>query len=103
MTIIARFFIHNAKIDVQHDGEIAAHVTLKACQRADGDNVSWTKWTPTGELTMSVLNPSAATFFRDHVGRDCRISIELEDDERHYGGEHQSAAEVDRIASAPQS
>lgn len=98
--IVARFFISNAEVSAQHDGSIAANVTMKACQRTDADNVSWTKWTPSGELTMSVLNPDAAAFFRDNVGRDCRVTIELEDDTRQYGGEYVSQIDHDRVAAA---
>lgn len=95
-TIIARFFISRCEVWQQSDGTIAANVTLKACQRADGDNVSWTKWTPTGEMTKTVLNPKAAEFYRDNVGRDVRISIQLEDD-RVWSGLYTSEAEQERI------
>ncbi len=98
--IVARFFISKADVFAQHDGSIGASVTMKACQRTDADNVSWTKWTPSGEITMSVLNPDAAAFFRDHVGRDCRVMIELEDDARHYGGEYVSQVDHDRVTAA---
>lgn len=96
MGVVARFFITQANVSQQHDGQIAADVTLKACQRSDQDNVSWTKWTPSGELTMTVLNPNAAAFFRDNVGRDCTLTIELAGG-RTYGGEYVSEVEQDRL------
>lgn len=85
MGVIARFFISQADVFAQSDGTIGANVTLKACQRSDEDNVSWTKWTPSGELTMCVMNPSAAAFFRDNVSKDCTVTIDLAG-ERSYGG-----------------
>lgn len=77
MSIVARFFISECDVFQQGDGTIGCHVTMKVCQRSDEDNVSWTKWTPTGEMTKTVLNPDAAAFYRDNVGRDCFVTIEL--------------------------
>lgn len=96
MGVVARFFIGECKVFQQADGQIGCQVIMKACQRVDEDNVSWTKWTPVGEMTKTVLNPEAAAFYRDNVGRDCIVTIELAG-ERTYGGEYVSEADQDRI------
>lgn len=52
-------------------------VKLEACQRAsegpDGDNVEWSKYTPVGDLTMTITNPDAFSQFV--VGQDYFLEI----------------------------
>jgi len=60
-----------AKFEVQQTKDVkwarqtepVLEVTLGATNRKDGDNKDWSKWTPSGTLTMQITNPEAAKFF----------------------------------------
>lgn len=58
-------------------GPTQVDVTLRACQRSSenpgGDNVEWSKYTPSGELTMVITNPDA--FGQFVVGQDYFLEI----------------------------
>jgi hypothetical protein len=41
-----------------------ATVVASATNVKDGDNKDWSKWSPSGQLTLSITNPDAAKFFR---------------------------------------
>lgn len=50
---------------VQDIGEASKSVTLRAVYSDDKEsaNYSWSKWTPSGELRMSITNPDAFNQF----------------------------------------
>ncbi|KZL17678.1 hypothetical protein PsAD2_03015 [Pseudovibrio axinellae] len=59
MGIRAKFFV--TKITNHHNpspGEVSAEVTLNAVHNGN-DNEGWSKWTPSGELKMTITNPAA--------------------------------------------
>lgn len=46
--------------DVDNDSPVAA---LRFMAARGKDNESWSKWTPSGELRMTITNPAAAAAF----------------------------------------
>jgi len=45
-------------VTVENDGE-ARDVRMSACVDKDGDNVDWSRWTPSGSFQMWVTNTDA--------------------------------------------
>lgn len=69
MLVDSRFYVEQvAKNAVQTPDACSVKVTLKAAfgsylaglPEGNGD---WSKWTPSGEITMSITNPQAADAF----------------------------------------
>lgn len=42
----------------------------------EGDNVDWSKYTPSGEITLSITTEGAQEWFRDRLGKDVAITFE---------------------------
>ena len=66
MSIRARFRVQSVK---KLAGETTI-IELSAVMGATGDNVSWSKYTPSGALTLTVTNPDAAALFEGRLGKD---------------------------------
>lgn len=49
-------------------------INFRAVTATDGDNESWSKWTPSGELQMHVTNPDA--FEQFEVGKHYLLTFE---------------------------
>lgn len=60
MSVRAKF--NCVSVEPNPGGE-GVDVLMRAVIGEEGDNAEWSKWTPTGELTMHVTNPSAAERF----------------------------------------
>lgn len=39
--------------------DLARLVKLRASNQSDGDNIDWSKYTPSGDLSLTVTNPTA--------------------------------------------
>ncbi len=69
--IQARFYVHSVK---QFAGNTdSKEVVLQAVTRKTDDNISWSKYTPSGTLTMYVRNDQAVF----EIGKDYLVSFEL--------------------------
>ncbi len=44
------------------------------------ENKEWSKWTPSGSITMSILNDAAAAWFEERLGSE--VLIEFKDCEQ---------------------
>lgn len=44
--------------------EVIAQLKLSAVYGDGKENKDWSKWTPAGEITMTVTNPAAVDYFR---------------------------------------
>jgi hypothetical protein len=75
MTIRAKFFVR--AIEFYSSPQDQAQVKLSACKDKEGDNVDWTKWTPCGELTMTVNNPTAVQQFKQWMQDNKRIYLDF--------------------------
>lgn len=68
--IRAKFKCHSVKAEAEFE-----HVNLQAVYSDDksSENYSWSKWTPTGSLLMSITNPAARGKFEE--GKEYFIEI----------------------------
>lgn len=76
MQIKARFFVQS----ITRTNAPFLGVVLQPVLRATDDNVSWSKYTPSGKLEMSVSRetPAAAEFERAlDLGADISITLEV--------------------------
>ena len=72
-TVVAKMRCIESKVDMY-----ATTIRLQPVYAEDGPNKSWSKATPSGEVTMQITNPTAATFFR--VGKSYLVNFaETED------------------------
>lgn len=59
MTIRAKFFVTQiTNHHVASPSEVSAEVKLQAVHQGN-DNEGWSRWTPNGELKMTITNPAA--------------------------------------------
>ena len=65
----ARFKLTTLIWDNPEDHSQGAQLTFEACTSEVG-NEDWSKWTPSGELTMHVTNPEAVKKFEGHIFED---------------------------------
>lgn len=73
--INARFYV--AEVGPQFAGQTGGQVTLRAVVRATDDNIEWSKYTPSGELRISVTQDAVFEMFGAHRGKDVAITMEL--------------------------
>lgn len=75
MTVHAKFKC--ASVNFRDPGQadaVNAELKLSAVYGDGKDNASWSKWTPSGELTMVITNPGAAHYFK--AGREYYLKFE---------------------------
>lgn len=74
MNVRAIFFVRSVEITGRDDdGNEVGTVNLTAA--AKGPYKAWSRWTPSGSLTLATVNAAAFAHFREHVGRDVAVSI----------------------------
>lgn len=79
------------------EGEaVNMEVKLEACIHGPG-NEDWSKWTPAGELTMTITNPEVVGFFAP--GKDYRIVMTERQPQKARGGAEDNLAELDADTS----
>jgi hypothetical protein len=61
-SVRAKFRVSYLK-KIHTGGDPQGEVELTAVSGKDGDNASWSKWTPTGKITMTITNPAAYNVF----------------------------------------
>jgi hypothetical protein len=71
--ILARFYVSEVTVSA-HAPEGAAQVKLQAVSRGD-QNRQWASATPSGQITMTINNEPAASYFRDRLGRDIEVAF----------------------------
>jgi hypothetical protein len=62
--------------DVTEKGQRAAIGTVKLRAAAKGPYQHWSKWTPSGELSLGTLNEAAFAWFADRLGQDVAITFD---------------------------
>jgi hypothetical protein len=80
MTVLARFYVSSITKFPSHESGYAApaprgQIKLQAVSRGE-ENKVWASATPHGELTMTVNNGDAFTWFEDHLGKEVMITFE---------------------------
>ena len=86
MTIKARFWVKSVLKQAISAGQVNRVVTLAPVIRStgqpgDGQNVDWSKYTPSGQIEMTVTQDSAAQWFEDRIGKDVAITFADVEDE----------------------
>ena len=63
MNVRAKFWVK--EITHHHNGNLSADqaATVKLAPVYDDTNSDWSKWTPQGEISMMITNPSAVAAF----------------------------------------
>lgn len=62
MAVRAKFFVKSIlHMSAYAPGEVCAEIKLAPVN--DGENVDWSKWTPSGEIAMTITNPDAIEKF----------------------------------------
>lgn len=52
-------------------------ITLLPVTRKDGDNIDWSKFTPSGRVELNVSTETgAAQWFEDRIGKDVAITFD---------------------------
>lgn len=67
-------------------------VALEACIHGE-DNKDWSKWTPAGEITMTITNPQVSGFFE--AGKDYRLVFTERQPQKARGGAEDNLSELD--------
>lgn len=70
MSVAARFKIDQAAREGAYEG-----VLVRLSAAIDEDNSDWAKYTPAGQITMSVNGP-ASTWFEEHLGQVVAITFD---------------------------
>ncbi len=66
MPVRAKFYVSSINVAVQPGSDPYSEVTLKPVYGSQGgsdDNATWSKWTPDGEIKMTLTNPDALDSF----------------------------------------
>jgi len=66
----ARFYVSGYQ--VQSFDKDAVQVTMQAVSRGE-HNKSWSKYTPAGQVQMTIKNPSAADWFIERLGQEISV------------------------------
>jgi hypothetical protein len=75
MTIRAKF--HVTSIEMFSQPADSGTVKLTAGNDKEGDNIDWSKWTPSGSVQMMITNPAAFQFFKDAMQAGKRIYVDF--------------------------
>lgn len=78
MSIKARFFVAEFNEVVVGGGGRQATAVMRAVRRETDDNIQWSKYTPAGEIKMTVTQEEGGAFeaFRALMGKDVSITID---------------------------
>jgi hypothetical protein len=74
MSVRAKFYVGNKSVSLDAAGNPTGPVQVQLYAATSGDeNKAWAKYTPTGEIKMSIDNPAAAGQFVTgrHYFLDC--------------------------------
>ena len=75
MTVRAKFRV--TKIEMYESPEGSGNVTLTAGNDKEGDNIDWSKWTPSGSIQMSITNPEAFKVFEAALRAKTRFYVDF--------------------------
>jgi hypothetical protein len=74
MLVNARFYVQSIS---KHAQMTHTAVVLMPVLKATEDNISWSKYTPSGKIEMNVSNETgAAAWFESMLGKDIAITFE---------------------------
>lgn len=75
MTVRAKFFVNS--IEQYSAPADSGSVKLCANNSKEGDNQDWSKYTPSGQITMMITNPAAFEFFKQALKDKSAIYVDF--------------------------
>lgn len=79
MAIKAKFFVIEIKhLHIHTPDEVMAEIELQAVTQTNEGNTSWSKYTPSGNIRMTVTNPNAIAAFE--IGQSYSLTFEKSED-----------------------
>lgn len=69
-SVEARFYVSGYQ--VQSYDKDAVQVTMQAVSRGE-HNKNWAKYTPAGQVQMTIKNPGAADWFIERLGKEISV------------------------------
>jgi hypothetical protein len=76
MKVRAKFFVN--AVEQYAAPADSGTVKLIANNQKEGDNIDWSKWTPSGSISMMITNPSAFEFFMKAMKDKSAIYVDFE-------------------------
>ena len=70
MSVRAIFYVAEVTLKPNDVGSVKLNPVAK------GPYGHWSKWTPSGELTLNSTNERATAWFQERIGRDVSITID---------------------------
>lgn len=77
----ARFWVQSFQKQASSAGSMVMHVALAPVVRStgqsgDGQNIDWSKYTPSGGIQLTVSQEGAQDWFESRLGKDVAITFE---------------------------
>lgn len=79
MSVVAKYFVQSVTLQANSkgaDGGDVGSVQLSVVCRGD-ENKNWSHYTPSGQITMSTLNPKAFAWFKENLGKEVYVDFTL--------------------------
>jgi hypothetical protein len=81
MSVKARFWVQKVTKQAVSGGNVMRSVELAPVIRSvgqpgDGENVDWSKYTPSGSITLNVTAEAAGDWFESMLGQDVSITFD---------------------------
>lgn len=81
MTVHARFWVQKVTKQAAAGGSLTRSVELAPVVRASGlpgaeGNVDWSKYTPSGSITLNISAEGAGEWFEERIGKDIAITFD---------------------------
>lgn len=85
MAVKARFWVQKVTKQAASGGAVTRIVELAPVIRASQlpgaeGNVDWSKYTPSGSITLTVSKDGAGQWFEDQLGKDVAITFDVVND-----------------------
>lgn len=85
MSVAARFWVQKVTKSAASGGEVVRTVELAPVIRStgqpgDGQNVQWSRHTPSGSIVLTVTAEAAGQWYEDRLGKDIAITFADPDD-----------------------
>lgn len=82
MAVKARFWVQKVTKQAVSGGNVQRTVELapvirSAGQPGDGENIDWSKYTPSGSISLNVSADAAGEWFESMLGQDVAITFDV--------------------------
>lgn len=73
MSVVAKFYVNKVTKHAGNGGCVEVH--LLPVTRGD-ENKGWSKWTPSGEIRIGILNEAASAWYEDRLGKEILVTFD---------------------------